>query len=163
MGVCRRVLQILTLFQPKKISFYRPVFRPDLQNPYSFSDLAFVVRIRIFLLRCYSFGIETINTFIRSRSTNENHTRFQTKIGTEYPFSGQNGAKTRPDGAAHTYIAYIREYPRGSWHRFNGEVCIGAFFLWNALYGLHTNSFFLRNVIVKAFDNLRDKYLSFEG
>ena len=28
-----------------------------------------------------------------------------------YPFSDQNGAKTLPDGAAHTYIAYIRGYP----------------------------------------------------
>ena len=28
-----------------------------------------------------------------------------------YPFSDQNGTKTLPDGAAHTYIAYIREYP----------------------------------------------------
>ena len=28
----------------------------------------------------YSFGIETINTFIRSRSSFENHTRYQTKI-----------------------------------------------------------------------------------
>ena len=27
------------------------------------------------------------------------------------PFSDQNGAKTLPDGAANTYIAYIREYP----------------------------------------------------
>ena len=26
-----------------------------------------------------------------------------------YPFSDQNGAKTLPFGAAHTYIAYIRE------------------------------------------------------
>ena len=35
-GVCRPVLQILTLFQTKNMSFYRPVFRPDLQNPYLF-------------------------------------------------------------------------------------------------------------------------------
>ena len=28
-----------------------------------------------------------------------------------YPFSDQNHAKTLLDGAAHTYIAYIREYP----------------------------------------------------
>ena len=27
------------------------------------------------------------------------------------PFLYQNGAKTLPDGAAHTYIAYIKEYP----------------------------------------------------
>ena len=26
--------------------------------------------------------------------------------------SDPNGARTLPDGAAHTYIAYIREYPR---------------------------------------------------
>ena len=26
-----------------------------------------------------------------------------------YPFSDQNGAKTLPFGAAHTYLAYIRE------------------------------------------------------
>ena len=30
-----------------------------------------------------------------------------------YPFSDQNGAKTLPDGAAHTYMAYMREYPPG--------------------------------------------------
>ena len=29
----------------------------------------------------------------------------------DYPFSDQNGAKTLPDGAAHTYMAYLREYP----------------------------------------------------
>ena len=28
-----------------------------------------------------------------------------------YPFSGQNGSKTIPFGAAHTYIPYIEEYP----------------------------------------------------
>ena len=31
----------------------------------------------------------------------------------EYPFSNQNGAKTLPNGAGHTYIAHIREYPPG--------------------------------------------------
>ena len=32
-----------------------------------------------------------------------------------YPFSDQNGGKTLPvpDGAAHTYIAYIKEYLPG--------------------------------------------------
>ena len=29
----------------------------------------------------------------------------------DYPFPDQNGAKTLPGGAAHTYMAYIREYP----------------------------------------------------
>ena len=50
-------------------------------------------RIRIFLFLSYSFGIKTINTFIHSRSSLENTTRFQ------------------PVVAAHIYRAYIREYP----------------------------------------------------
>ena len=29
----------------------------------------------------------------------------------DYPFSDQNGAKTLPDGAARTYMAYIGEHP----------------------------------------------------
>ena len=33
-----------------------------------------------------------------------------------YPFSDQNGSKTIPFGAAHTYIHYIGEYPPpGNW------------------------------------------------
>ena len=40
--------------------------------------------IRIFLFLFYSFGIETINTFIHSRSCLENHARPQTKMGKVY-------------------------------------------------------------------------------
>jgi len=82
-GVCRPVLQILTLFQTKKYHF-----------PYPFSDLSFRHKlsyhwlslerkqnksspVRILFLS-YLFGIETLNTFIYSRSSLENHTRFQT-------------------------------------------------------------------------------------
>ena len=65
-------------------------------------------RIRIFLFLSYSFGIETINTFIHSRSSLKNHTRFQTK--SVYPFSDQNSAKILSDRAT---PAYIREYPPG--------------------------------------------------
>ena len=32
-----------------------------------------------------------------------------------YPFSDQSGEKTLPDGATHTYIAYIREYTPPPW------------------------------------------------
>ena len=68
--------------------------------------------IRIFLFLSYSFGVETINTFIRSRSSLENHTRFQTKMGEVYTrFQAKTAHKPYPDGAVHTYIAYIREYP----------------------------------------------------
>ena len=38
----------------------------------------------IFLFLSYSFGIKTINTFIHSRGSPENHTRFQTKLGKVY-------------------------------------------------------------------------------
>ena len=44
----------------------------------------------------YSFGIETINTFIHSRSSLENHTRFQTKMGSLYSFYDQNLRKGVP-------------------------------------------------------------------
>ena len=38
----------------------------------------------MFLFLSYSFGMETINTFIHSRSSLESHTRFQTKMGKVY-------------------------------------------------------------------------------
>ena len=49
--------------------------------------------------------------FIQPRSSLERPTRFQTEMGSVYPFSDQNGGKTLPDGAAHSFMAYIREYP----------------------------------------------------
>ena len=59
------------------------------------------IRILIFLFRFYSFGIETITTFIRSRGFFAKtmpdfrlYTHFQTKKAQE-----------------HTYMAYTREYP----------------------------------------------------
>ena len=71
----------------------------------------------MFLFLSYSFGIETINTFIHSRSSLENHTRFQTKMGKVYTrFQTNTAQKPHPitiDGAAHTCIAYIREYHPG--------------------------------------------------
>ena len=72
-----------TRFQTRPLKFI-PVFRPGLKllklerkqnnssNPFG---------IRMFLCRSYSSGIKTITTFIRSPSSLENHTRFQTKMG----------------------------------------------------------------------------------
>ena len=54
----------------------------------------------------YSFAIETINTFIHSRSSLNNQNGQSV-----YPFSDPDGAKTLPDGVEHTYTANIREYP----------------------------------------------------
>ena len=60
-------------------------------------------RIRAFLFLSYSFGIETINTFIHSCGSLDNHTRFQE----------EKEQKSYPLGGAHTYsyVAYAREYP----------------------------------------------------
>ena len=102
--VCR-IVNILTSCL-RNCPFSTPVFRQDLENPYPFSDLAFQAQImlslfrlaskpkkffnsisnlhRKFLFLFYSFGIETINTFILSRSSLKNHTRFQTKMGKVY-------------------------------------------------------------------------------
>ena len=112
-----------TCFQtrpPKSIPVFRPVlwapdlaFRQKLRHHYLDSvckqkNSSNAFQIRIFLLLSYSFGIETINMFIHSHSTLENHTRFQTNMGKVYTCFQ---TKTRPGGAAHTYIACIREYP----------------------------------------------------
>ena len=68
--------------------------------------------IRIFLFLSYSFEIETIKMFLHSRGSLENSTRFQTKMDKVYTcFYTKTAQKTLPDGAAHTYMAYIREYP----------------------------------------------------
>ena len=64
-------------------------------------------QIRIFLFRSYSFGIESIITFIRFR-TFENYTLFHTKMGEVYT---RVGPKTVHFGAAHSHMTFIREYP----------------------------------------------------
>ena len=102
---------------PKSI----PVFRPGLSAETILSLLRLErkqknssnpFRIRIFLFLSYSFGIETINTFIHSRSSLENHTRFQTKMGKVYTrFQNKTAQKPNPMGwHIPTIIAYIREY-----------------------------------------------------
>ena len=57
-------------------------------------------RIRIFLFLSFSFGIDTINTFIHSRSSPEKHTRFQTKMDKVYPrFQTKTAQKPYPMGS----------------------------------------------------------------
>ena len=66
----------------------------------------------IVLFLSHSFGIETINKFIRfRRSSLEIHTRFQTKMCRVFTrFQTKKGPKAIPFGAALTYMACIREY-----------------------------------------------------
>ena len=117
-------------FRPRNVIFHtrfqtRPlkpihVFRPGLKAEIMLSLLRLerkqknysnVFRIRIFLLLSYSFGIETLNAFIYSVVPSKTISGSRPKVQSVYPFSDQNGAKTLPDGAAHTYMASIREYP----------------------------------------------------
>ena len=52
--------------------------------------------------------------FIHSRSSLEIPSRFQTKMEKVYTrFQTKTAQNPVPDGAAHTYMAYIKEYPRG--------------------------------------------------
>ena len=44
---------------------------------------------------------------------------FRPKWAKCIPVFRPNSTKTRPDGAAHTYIAYVREYPLGTQHEIN--------------------------------------------
>ena len=55
----------------------------------------------------YSFGIETTNTFIRSRGFLENHTRFKTKMGKVYIlFRTETTQKPYPPGLRIHLSAY---------------------------------------------------------
>jgi len=120
LGVCCLVLQILTLFQTKKCNF-----------PYPFSDLEEVIKQHSCSLRSehqhkdflkaisnshimgsFLIHLEPLtDMFKHHRSSLENYTQFQTKMGKVYTcFQTKNGTKAIPFGAAHIYMAYIREY-----------------------------------------------------
>ena len=75
-------------------------------------------RIRIFLFLSYSFGIETINTFMHSVVPSKTIPDSRPKWAKCTPAfrpkrRKKPPAKTLPDRAAHTYMACIREYPPG--------------------------------------------------
>ena len=72
-------------------------------------DFLKLIPIGIFLFLSYSFRTETINTFVHSRSSLENHTRFQTKMGKFYTRL-QTKTAEKPFGAANRYIG---EYAPG--------------------------------------------------
>ena len=66
----------------------------------------------MYLFLSTSFGIETMNTFVHSYEFPREPYQIPDPNGQSlYPFSDQNGAGTLPFGAAHTYMAYIWEYP----------------------------------------------------
>ena len=92
---------IHTCFQTRPLKSIRYIIRlgrkhKNYSNPF---------RICIFLFLSYSFGIETIKMFIHSRSSLENHTRFQTKIAKVYTrFQTKMAQKPYPMEGGGTYL-----------------------------------------------------------
>ena len=87
-----------------------------------------------------SFGIETTNTFIHSHSSLKTIPDSRPKWAKCVLVSDQIGAKTLSDGAAHTYMAYIREYPppghfREEWDKPARQQVISETLIWrNHIY-----------------------------
>jgi len=112
-GVCRPVPQILILLQTKIFIIHSCFQTKSLGRNYVIKVLRLErkqksssnpFRIRLFLFLSYSFGIETINTFIHSRVSLENHTPFQNKMGKIYTrFQSKKAHKLYPMGYG-TYL-----------------------------------------------------------
>jgi len=126
-GMCQPVLQIHTLFQTKKISFFTPFFRPawplksiPILRPGLEEIISTALRLeqqqkrflKIHFKFAYfsfsnSFGIETINAFVHSQSSLEKHTRFQTKMSKVYThFQTKALQKPYPLGCTYLYGLY---------------------------------------------------------
>ena len=129
-GVCRLVLQILTRFQTKKCNFPYPFSDLNSKIHTLFQtwplgrNYVIITQIRaqtkkffkpisnsyISFFLSYLFGIETIKTFIQSRSSLKNRTRLQTKMGKVYTrFQTKTAQKPYLMGRGGTY--HTREYP----------------------------------------------------
>ena len=88
-------------------------------------------QIRIFLFLSYSFGIETINTFIHSRSSLKNHTRFQTKMGKVYTrFQTKTAQKPFSMGDIYSLFKGVLPPPSGLCSR---RYHLNSFLIFNCL------------------------------
>ena len=110
----------LPYFRPKNVIFYI-----RFQTwPLKFHTQIFPQRIYVIITRSpsllrleqqqknHSFGIETINTFIHSRSSLENHTDSRPKWTKSIPVFRPKRRKNQAGLGRHIlFMAYIREYP----------------------------------------------------
>ena len=111
MGVCHPVLQILTLLQTKNAIFHTIHTRfLTLSLGRNYVIITYIraqtkhfsnaFRIRIFAFLSYSFGIDTINTFIHSRSSLKNFRPRRCKNctwwGSRYLYSLYKGVRPPP-------------------------------------------------------------------
>ena len=130
-GVCGTLPETLTLFQTKICDFPYPIsdliknlipyFRPEALEPGAWPER---------VTSCYGtytvVGVNIKREMVLSPNDEEvansskKHTQFKTRVHKPYPISDQNGRftfrpkrlkKNIPFGAAHTYVAYIRDYP----------------------------------------------------
>ena len=74
--------------------------------------------ILIFLFLSYSFGIETINTFIHSSSSlvSKNHTRFQTKMGKVFSHDVTKIQATKLSTLLRFYFHHVLERLKTNFH-----------------------------------------------
>ena len=110
-GVCRPVLQILTLFQTKKCHFPNPFSDQASKLHTRFQTWAEIMSSLLRLERKQKKFFKSISNshislsflLVWNWSDKYVHTvpSFPRKL---YPISDQNGTKNRPDGAAHSYI-----------------------------------------------------------
>ena len=148
-GVCNTLLETLPLFQTKIWDFPYPI---SVLKPWrTLETVACPERVT----SCYGtytvVGVNIKKEIVLSPNDEEvgncskKHTQFKTRVhkpypisdqngGNWYPISDQNGWKTTPFGAAHTHVAYIRDYAPGRktrcgkcWERSRcKDVCFGA-------------------------------------
>ena len=80
-GLCRPVLQILTLFQTKKLSFSSTVFRPGVDNKRAPTKnfLKFISNSHIRRFLSYLFAIEATNMFKHYRVPSKTIPEFRPK------------------------------------------------------------------------------------
>ena len=89
-GFCQAARRSSDLAFRQKLCYHYLLLRLERKQKNSSNPF----RIGIFLFPSYSFWIDTINTFIHSRSSLENHTRFETKMGKVYTrFQTKKGQK----------------------------------------------------------------------
>ena len=131
-GVCHLFPQISTLLQTKKCNFSQPFLDQTSKIHARFQTWALGIKYVIFtyirsqtnkffkfiwnlhiqfLFLSYSFGMEAINfsyiPVVPSKTIPDSRLKWAKCI----PVFRPKRCKTPPDGAAHTYMAFIREYP----------------------------------------------------
>ena len=122
-GVCCTLPETLTLFHTKICDFPYPISdliknfipRPEALEPGAWPD-----RVTSCCGTYTVVGVNIKREMVLSPNDEEvancskKHTQFKTRVHKPYPISDQNGRnsdQTSPFGAAHTDIAYIKDYP----------------------------------------------------